>query len=344
MTLAEKQQHDKEISDLYLLRDEDITAEEYETLSIQDLCVLINNGKWLLNSEDFGSDTDKTDGMKNRIREMHKELIQKLRQAPVLYSVVDVASGFPFITEIEDSIWIFSEREYAEACVEHYREESRNFRVHVIKKERFAPFLSRAFFTNGVGGIFLDNGQVGHFIRKEYLLNAPDYSGMDKKDIPVVNPDFMRVYLKFLQELGWKAKYYERKKVLEKLEYDLIRSIRGVRFLVPTKGAPESLKAQDIRLGENGNVDIPMLFGENGKKGLPVFTDWDQFNLMYGGDDYHAWALDFDSVVNILYNEGGFDSIVLNYKSRPLNINQELLGRIQSIEWELEERKMWEED
>ena len=42
MTLAEKQQHDKEISDLYLLRDEDITAEEYETLSIQDLCVLIN--------------------------------------------------------------------------------------------------------------------------------------------------------------------------------------------------------------------------------------------------------------------------------------------------------------
>ena len=115
MTLEEKRQHDKEISDLYLLREEDITEEEYAALSIQDMCVLINNAKWLIQSGDHMDTLDKIDDMKSKVNSMHLKLIDKIRQAETLYTVVDNATGYPFITEIHDSIWIFSQKEYADA-------------------------------------------------------------------------------------------------------------------------------------------------------------------------------------------------------------------------------------
>lgn len=331
MTLEEKRQHDKEISDKYLLRDEDITEEEYASLSIQDMCVLLNNAKWFLNSEDYVSDSDKSDDMKNRIRKMHSVLIQKIIDAPVIYSVLDTATGYPFITEIEDSIWIFSTEEYANLCVEHYREEGRVFRVKEIKKDQFIPFLSRAFFTNGVGGIFVDNGQVGYFIKKEYILKAPNYDNVPEKDIPVTNPGLMRAYMKFIQEKQWKVSYHERRKVLSKLENDLMRELPKAKLLIPTKGAPESLDAKDIRLGKNANTILPMYEDNLGQKALPAFTDWNQFNLVYAGDEYHAWAMDFPAVAKILYEENGFDCIVVNLKSRPLTITRDVLSRLVEV-------------
>lgn len=341
MTLEEKKLHDKEISDRYLLRDEEITEEEYATLSIQDMCVLINNAKWLLQSGNYMDTLDKMDGMKDKIRKMHFKLVDKIRDAEILYTVVDDATGYSFITEINDSIWIFSEKEYADACVEHYKEEYRNFHTLEIKKESLITFLGRAFYTNGVGGIFVDNGQTGYYIEACDLVLPPDWNGFPENRIPVVNPDFMRAHLKLSQELGWKIDYRERRKVLEKLENDLVRASANVRFLVPTKGAPESKNPADIILGENSDTILPMLIGKDGVKGLPVFTDWDQFHLLYSDKEYHAWVMDFDSLTGILNNEGGFDSIVVNVKSRPMDINKTTVKRMQGLARKIEERAMW---
>ena len=269
MTLEEKKLHDKEISDKYLLRDEDITKEEYDSLSIQDMCVLLNNARWFLNSEDYVSDSDKSDDLKSRMSKMHRVLIEKIVEAPVVYSVIDTATGYPFITEIEDSIWIFSKEEYANLCVGHYREENRVFRVKEIKKEQLLPFLARAFYTNGVGGIFVDNGQVGCFIKKEYILKAPDYSNLPEKEIPVTNPGLMKAYMKFIQEKQWNVHYQERRKVLQKLENDLMRELPKAKLLIPTKGAPDSLNAKDIKLGANSNVILPMYEDNQGQKAGP---------------------------------------------------------------------------
>ena len=344
MTLEEKKLHDKEISDKYLLRDEDISEEEYAVLSIQDMCVLINNAKWLLQTGNHMDTLDKMDDMKNRIRSMHLKLIEKIREADILYTVVDNATGYPFITEINDSIWIFSEKDYADACVEHYKEEYRSFHTIEIKKETLITFLGRAFYTNGVGGIFVDNGQTGYYIEACDLVLPPSWEGFPENRIPVVNPEFMRAHLKLSQELGWKIEYKERRKVIEKLENDLVRASRKVRFLVPTKGAPESKNAADIIIGENSDTIIPMLIGKDGVKGLPVFTDWDQFHLLYSDKEYHAWVMDFDSVVRVLDNEGGYDSIVVNVKSRPMDINKNVLKRMAGLAMKLEERAMWKDE
>lgn len=344
MTLEEKKLHDKEISDKYLLRDEDITEEEYATLSIQDMCVLINNAKWLLQSGNYVDTLDKMDDMKDKIRSMHFKLVDKIRKAELLYTVVDDATGYPFITEINDSIWIFSEKEYADNCVEHYKEEYRCFHTLEIKNEAFISFLGRAFYTNGVGGIFVDNGQTGYYIEACDLVLPPTWEGFPENRIPVVNPEFMRAHLKLSQELGWKIDYKERRKVLEKLENDLVRATGKVRFLVPTKGAPESKNAADIIIGEDSDTIIPMLIGKDGVKGLPVFTDWDQFHLLYSDKEYHAWVMDFESVTRILYNEGGFDSIVVNVKSRPMDINKNVLKRMEGLARKMEERAMWKDE
>ncbi len=338
MTLEEKKQHDKEISDKYLLREEDITEEEYAELSIQDMCVLINNAKWLLTSGNYVDTLDKMDDMKGKIGSMHRKLIAKIMAADVLYTVTDRATGYPFITEINDSIWIFSKKEYADECVEHYKEERRAFQTLELKGDNFANFLGRAFYTNGVGGIFVDNGQTGYFIAASDLIAPPSWEGFPENRIPVTNPDFMRAHLKLSQELGWKVEYNERRKVLEKLENDLVRASKNVRFLVPTKGAPESKNAADIRIGEGADTTIPMLIGKDGVKGLPIFTDWDQFHLLYSDKEYHAWVMDFKSVTEVLHNEGGFDSIVVNVKSRPLDINKNTLKRMEGLARKLEER------
>ena len=341
MTLEEKSQHDKEISDKYLVRDEEMTEEEYGTLSIQDMCVLINNAKWLIQSGNGMDSMDKVDDMKDRIRNMHFKLVDKIRQAEVLYTVVDNATGYPFITEINDSIWIFSEKEYADNCVEHYKEERRSFHTIELKKEGFITFLGRAFYTNGIGGIFVDNGQTGYYIEACDLVLPPNWEGFPENRIPVVNPEFMRAHLKLAQELGWKVEYAERRKVVEKLENDLVRASKTVRFLVPTKGAPESKNAADIRIGAGSDTEIPMLVGSNGTKGLPVFTDWDQFHLLYSDKEYHAWVMDFKSVTDVIRNEGGYDSVVVNVKSRPLDINMNTLKRMEGLAKKLEERAMW---
>lgn len=344
MTLEEKRQHDKEISDLYLLREEDITEEEYAALSIQDMCVLINNAKWLIQSGDHMDTLDKIDDMKSKVNSMHLKLIDKIRQAEMLYTVVDNATGYPFITEIHDSIWIFSQKEYADACVEHYKEERRSFHVLEISNESLISFLGRAFYTNGVGGIFVDNGQTGYFIQNRDLVLPPTWEGFPPNRIPVTNPQFMKAHLKLAQELGWKVEYGERRKVIERLENVVVREVKDVTFLVPTKGAPESKKAEDIRIGTDANTAIPMLVTPEGAKGLPVFTDWDQFRMMYSDKEYHAWTIDFDSIIELLYNEGGYDSIVVNVKSRPMDINLGTLKRMNALIQKMEERAMWEED
>ncbi len=344
MTFEEKKQHDKEISDKFLLRDEEITEEEYTGLSIQDMCVLINNAKWLLQSGDHMDSMDKIDEMKDRIRGMHLKLIDKIRAAEVLYTVVDNTTGYPFITEINNSIWIFSEKEYADSCVEHYKEERRSFHTMEITKESQLAFLGRAFYTNGVGGIFVDNGQTGYYIENRDLVLPPSWEGFPPNRIPVTNPEFMRAHLKLSQELGWKVEYSERRRVIEKLENALIRASRDAVLLVPTKGAPESKNAADIRLGGDSNTAIPVLVAPDGTKGLPVFTDWDQFHLLYSDKEYHAWTMEFDALTELLYNEGGYDSIVVNVKSRPLDINRNTLKRMEALKRKAEERAMWEDD
>lgn len=331
MTLEEKRQHDKEISDKYLLRDEDITEEEYASLSIQDMCVLLNNAKWFLNSEDYMSDAEKTDGIKKRINAMHSVLVNKIFNTPVLYLVLDTATEYPFITEIENAIWIFSEEEYAKLCVEHYREEKRVFDVQAIEKEKLLGFLLDAFFVNGVGGVFIDNGQVGYFVKRDYLLKPPSYDNVPEKEWPVVNPELICAYMKFIQEKQWKVSYYERRKVLQKLENDVLRELAKSRLLIPTKGAPESLDAKDIIVGKNANVFLPTYEDDMGKKALPAFTDWNQLSKVYKGDEYHAWIMDFSSLAKVLYDESGFDYIVINLSSRPLMITSDVLSRLVEV-------------
>ena len=125
--------------------------------------------------------------------------------------------------------------------------------------------------------------------------------------------------------------YQERRKVLQKLENDLMRELPKAKLLIPTKGAPDSLNAKDIKLGANSNVILPMYEDNQGQKALPAFTDWDQFNAVYAGDEYHAWAMDFPAVAKILYEDSGFDCIVVNLKSRALTINRDVLSRLVEV-------------
>lgn len=331
MTIEEKKLHDQEICDTYLLRDEDITESEYAMLSIQDMCVLLQKASWMLSTGNEVDSLDKMEVLKERLPKMYSQLVGKIKTAPVLYSVIDKATGYAFITEINNSIWIYSKKEYAVECVEHYKEEKRNFMVVELSADNVANFLGRAFYTNGAGGVFVDNGQVGQFVAASDLIVKPTWEGVAKENIPVTNSDFMLAHLKMTQETGWKVEYESRPNVLAKLEIELVRALKKARFLVPNKSEK----------GEEGankpDNHIPVLTNEEGITALPVFSDWDQFKMMYPQEGYHAWALDFDALCKVLVDENGYDNIIINVKTLPLSINKSVLERINVVAQNIEE-------
>lgn len=326
MTLEEKQLHDKEMSEKFLLREGDITEAEYASLSIQDLCVLLNYANWMLESGQNIDSLEKMDSIKDKNIQIYGKLVAKIRQAPVLYTVIDKATGFSFITNVNDSIWIFSQKEYAEACVEHYKEEHRNFSVQEIENDKLMRYLGSAFFIYGANGIFVDNGQLGFYLRARDLVVQPDWSNLPEEEVPVENPDFMKAHLKFVQEISWKVDYPERQKVLEELEKELVEEMCKARFLIPVlKNADEGTS------GESIVTRIATLINGEGKKGMPVFTDWIHFKMIYSEQEYTAGIMNFETLVDVFEKEETYESIVVNVMSCPLNINRNTLQRMQEI-------------
>lgn len=134
---------------------------------------------------------------------------------------------------------------------------------------------------NGALGIVVDNGQPFIHILSEDLIEAPDFSDTRPENIPVANPDFLRILTMLEQERHWGVTYEGKESRLRFFEDHMILTFVNAKFLVPAKGMSN--------LSKGGKIIILSL--SNGKdKATPVFTDWDQFNKIYSQKEWDRWV------------------------------------------------------
>lgn len=329
MNKEEKQKHDSDISNKYIAN-LNYDDSELDELSIQDMCVLVNNAKFALDKHIF---VNAEENMPNLISKFYKILVKKVKEAETLYTVIDNTTGYPFIDENAlDCIWLFSKKEYADYAVDYYTQQFRKFTIIEVQKDVNNELFSE-LYLNGITGAYIDNGLTGCVIKKEDLLEPPDYSNTPKISIPITNPKFMLAHLKMTQELSWRVNYEKREEELDKLELELCKESVTAKFLVPVKGMPNSdnTKAHEEILKKDTNISIPCLRGKDGANGIPAFTDWKQFRTVYSKDEFSGWIMSFDDLASMIKDNDAYSAFVVNVGKCPMTVNSKNLARIKVV-------------
>lgn len=327
MNYEEKHKHDCEISDRFISRS-NYEDSELDDLSIQDFCVLINNAKYALNNHIFINGDER---MKNLIEKFYSKLLYKVKNAESLYTIIDVNTSYPFIDSCsEDCIWIFSKEEYALDAIEHYKKEYRNFSVLEIENKNQLSLFHEIYLI-GATGIFIDNGCASCIVKKEDLLEMPSYENTPMINIPITNPKLMLAHLKMVQELKWPVNYEKREENLNNLEKGLCDAINNAKFLLPVKDMPKGIDGSGkFVLEKDEQISIPFLKGKDGANGLPVFTDWKQFRMVYNDEKIGGLIVVYKELIEMV-TRGDYSAIVMNVSRCPLEINNNTIKRLDEI-------------
>ncbi|BCN30779.1 SseB family protein [Anaeromicropila herbilytica] len=327
-TEEERNIHNNTISNRYITHS-DYSDHDLDKLSIQDLCVLVNNTKYALNNQIF---LDGVEHLELLLSKFYNLLVSKIQNADIIYTIIDNNTGYPYIDEnAQDSVWLFSRKKYAENAVDFYTQQYRSFSIQEIKNESFKEFFADLYLI-GAYGIYMDNGLVGCAVKKEDLLEAPNWGDTPTISIPVTNPEFMLAHLKMSQELAWNVNYPDRNEVLGRLELELCRKSLEARFLVPTKGMPQgdSSEASEVTLQKDTNISIPFLEGKDGTHAIPAFTDWKQFHIIYTNNDYSGWIMTFKDLTEMI-KSSNHNAFVINVGKCPMDVTSKSLDRIKEV-------------
>ena len=327
MTQEERQQHSNDISNRFIAQT-NFNDQDLEQLSIQDMCILIENSKYALTNHMF---VDRDEYVKNLISRFYETLIKKIQNSNLLYTVIDNTTSYPFIDEnAKDCVWLFSCKKYAENAVDYYTQQYRNFSIKEISAESLKSFFVDLYYI-GTNGAYIDNGLAGCVIKKEDMIEPPNWENVPQISIPVMNPEFMLAHLKMTQEISWKVGYPEREQVLDRLEMELSKQSLNSKFLVPTKGMPKAKDNEhEITLKEDTHISIPCLTGKDDARAIPVFTDWQQFRLCYSDQEYSGWIMSFDDIADMIKG-GSYDAFVINIGKCPMEVTAKSLERVYSL-------------
>ncbi len=320
-----RKRHNQAISN-HFITSKNWRQDELDRLSIQDICVLIANGRWARNQERFLEEADRiTDLVDN----FYDVLAQKLKSAPMLYTILDEATGYPFIdAQAHDCIWLFSQREYADKAVEYYSKSFRKFQVQEVPLEGRTEFLTEVFYLLGSYGVYVDNGLCGCVVDHDDLVPVPQWTQVPSMEKPLANPDFMRTHIKMVQEASWHVKYDRREQVMEQLERDVSQQMVETYFLLPVKDVERKQERENqIILEKNSTISIVCLNGKDGSHALPVFTDWTQFKRCYSDEEYSGWIVPFDLLASMVESKR-YDAFVINIGKCPAEIRQANIERM----------------
>lgn len=314
MNREEKAKYDKELVERFIVN-ADYEEKDLEDLSIQDLCVLVNgaNGA-MVNKTVEGAEKE----MPKLIQKLLGMVIDKIRTADRLYTVIDNATGFPFIDEhADDAIWLFSTEQYAKEAVEHYATMYRKFSLQAIDNSNLSSF-AEYMYLNGIYGAYIDNGYAGCIFRKEELFPA---QVNENEPMPIMNPEFMLAHLEMVQEASWQVDYEQRQTVLNNLQNEVVNQLVKAKFLVP-------VNTEDGAEVTPENIKIPCLEAKDGRSGIPLFTDWNQFRMAYSVEEFQGMTVTYEDIVGFIKDD---KIVVINPASCFFEINANNMKAIDSI-------------
>lgn len=141
-------------------------------------------------------------------------------------------------------------------------------------------FFGSAFYLNGACGVEVLYEQTP--IDSSMLVPAPDYSNIEKHNIPITNPELMR-WMLLIGQMG--QVQGEDGELIYKLYYRFLsKEMVKANFLIPMQ------KEGDIpQPDENGMtilkkdmlLKFPTMDGKDGRSAVRMFTDWKRLRMVY---------------------------------------------------------------
>lgn len=333
MSFEERKEAYQKICDDFLPRmamNTDIEEEEWLPLSVQELIAILVNANRALKEKAFSYSEEAEKKFVKERNALIERIIYRVKTAKQLFTVTDKATKLPFVEPSMGLVNVFTEEEIANDYVKHYEKMYRSFQVSPIQTENLNGFFAAAFYYNGAVGILVDNGYCSFRAIAGQILPPPNFAGLNPVSVPVLNAPFNAAVIQFLQELRWKAGYEGKEENLKKFEEAWMHGIAKTRFLVPMGGLQDLPKTPDgkITLTKGTQIKVPMLTRkQDEKKALPVFTDWNQFKLLY--PDSKEWA------GNVVPFEGlsffGADTMLINPGTYCFEITPEILEKVKGM-------------
>lgn len=263
---------------------------------------------FVLTTLEFYNSKGKLKGFSENHRILYNELLNRVRDAKMIYCLYDDATKFPFIEN--GFAYIYLEKEIAQQVAAAYGKQYRKLTVKDCPAvPEGAESTDRGFFDYlyylGIERIIIDNGRYRARFSRSEIVAPPDF-GQDQKKAPM-NPQLRLAMLDFLSEARWPVKYEKRAQVVQTKEARMVALARAGRYIVPIQheGPAEMMNDGRIKFNKDTKLRFPVMKTNNGKLFLPIFTDGIEFSKKFGREGFEGAVFRFSDILRFVQDKDG---------------------------------------
>lgn len=207
---------------------------------------------------------------------------------------VDYVQGLP-------SAFLFSEKSYCEDFCRHMKKTGITVGSAKCDRENRLPMFSD-FYRSGFEGITIDNGKNFLFIEMQKVVNPPPIDKLPPEQRPIFNRSLVCSANRFFQCL-------ENKSVTSDKELNMLVDTYNAKYIIPMTEEPK-----------DGQITIPALERNDGKKVVPFFTDINEYRKFDLKGRFKVTVAGYDQIETFC-NAG--ETVVINPMGFNFNIVRE---------------------
>lgn len=319
-------QHEKELcGDLVPRLFEPDVWEDIDRLDVEDTILVLRQARDVIRKglfdEFYNDTTSRKDVFEAATAKLGRVLCRKLMALPAIYTLIDNSTMLPALDK-NGGIFLFSRREFADEALDYHTQQMRVWQVREIGHKDIYTFLVNEFYDNGARYAVINDGQDWSLNRPEEFIGKPQYG---PGDAPVSNPDYVRALSMLQQERSWRAAYDGKQKVLRACEDEMIRTFGSARFLVPFKSDARS-DGKTMSFEPGNQITFASLTNAEGRTALPIFSDWDQFMMVYDPHEWQGWVVGAGELPDL-----PAETVVVNPATIAFAMGKSFLGNMLSI-------------
>ena len=234
--------------------------------------------------------------MKNYGNLIYTNLINKIKEMPLLYIVKSKHTGFPYLDCSDPKkparIWMFSYEFFAQSAVKFYQDKHLSLEVQAVPQEELESVLRDMFYL-GAGAILMDNGLLHiEFSMTDFICIS---------DAEIRNQQIGKSYLSLVE--NYKQAIHPQSLIAE-LEDQMFEKIQQGTYVMPI-----------LKESKGTTYHIPLLITTEEEQIHPVFTDlynakkWDRYG------DYIFQIASFEDI-KLIHKTSGY-----SFAIDPFSIN-----------------------
>lgn len=305
-----------------MLKEEILDETAVGRLNIQE-CIFLLNTLQRLNAEEG------IEGYQEKGDLLYTTVLDKLANAPLLYTVINEETNLPFI--LQDTVDVYTTLDLAMKAVEFYRRQHYRLYIKEVPRDNSglpgnASLFAWLFFL-GMERILVDNGAYKLLVKRSDMLTPEEVAEEGGLEVPVANPGFRFAMADFLEEARWDVTYNGRADRLEEKAGHLTERFKKAKFLVPLRYEDMKQSSNPVRLSGKNDLNFPLMEDEEGKKFLPLFTDWLEFQGSYDKREWGVIVLPMKDVLRAASEEG----VIINPLTEKLVLDRESLEELKEL-------------